>query len=38
MSSVKMNAREKTIGAGEKVEDFETHFCNKMVLKTRKIQ
>jgi hypothetical protein len=23
---VKLNAREKTLGAGEKIEDFETHF------------
>jgi hypothetical protein len=22
-------AREKTLGAGEKLEDFETHFCIK---------
>jgi hypothetical protein len=24
--NVKLNAREKTLGAGEKLEDFETHF------------
>jgi hypothetical protein len=23
---LKLNAREKTLGAGEKLEDFETHF------------
>jgi hypothetical protein len=26
MWSLKLNAREKTLGAGEKFEDFETHF------------
>jgi hypothetical protein len=26
---LKLNAREKTLGAGEKFEDFETHFCIK---------
>jgi hypothetical protein len=24
-----LNARGKTLGAGEKFEDFETHFCIK---------
>jgi hypothetical protein len=24
--TLKLNAREKTLGAGDKLEDFETHF------------
>jgi hypothetical protein len=24
---LKLKAGEKTLGAGEKLEDFETHFC-----------
>jgi hypothetical protein len=30
---LKLNAREKTSGAGEKFEDFETHFRIKMSFK-----
>jgi hypothetical protein len=37
INRLKLNAREKTLLAGEKIEDFETHFCKKMVLNTRKI-
>jgi hypothetical protein len=28
-SKLKLNAWEKTLGAGEKLEDFETHFSTK---------
>jgi hypothetical protein len=35
---VKLNAREKTLGAAEKLKDFETHFLFEKVLKTRNIQ
>jgi hypothetical protein len=34
---LKLNTREKTLGAGEKLQDFETPFLYKMVVKTRKI-
>jgi hypothetical protein len=33
---LKLNARKKTLGAGEKLEDFETHFRKKWCFKTQR--
>jgi hypothetical protein len=33
MITIKLNAQEKTLDAGEKLEDFETHFSFKGCLR-----